>query len=63
MAITPAFIWTCLIGDEAELEEILSAPLVKAFLLHISADILKRFGFEHPMGPDGAAIRTSIRRR
>jgi phthiodiolone/phenolphthiodiolone dimycocerosates ketoreductase len=51
MAITPAFIWTCLIGDEAELEQILSAPLVKAYLLHISADILKSFGFEHPMGP------------
>jgi phthiodiolone/phenolphthiodiolone dimycocerosates ketoreductase len=50
MAITPAFIWTCLIGDEAELEEIVNAPLVKAFLLHISADILKAHGFEHPMG-------------
>ena len=52
MAITPAFIWTCLIGDEEEIEEIVNAPLVKAFLLHISADILKGFGFEHPMGPE-----------
>ena len=52
MAITPAFIWTCLIGDEAELEEILKAPLVQAYLLHISADILKSFGFEHPMGQE-----------
>ncbi len=51
LAIVPAFIWTCLIGDEAELEEILNAPLVKAYLLHISADILKAHGFEHPMGP------------
>ena len=52
MAITPAFIWTCLIGDEAEIEEILKAPLVQAYLLHISADILKSFGFEHPMGQE-----------
>jgi phthiodiolone/phenolphthiodiolone dimycocerosates ketoreductase len=51
MAIVPAFIWTCLIGDEAELEEILRAPLVKAYLLHVSADILRAHGFEHPMGP------------
>jgi phthiodiolone/phenolphthiodiolone dimycocerosates ketoreductase len=50
LAITPAFIWTCLIGDEAELEEILRAPLVQAYLLHISADIMKAHGFEHPMG-------------
>ena len=50
MAIVPAFIWTCLIGDEAELEEIVNTPLVKAFLLHISADIMKAHGFEHPMG-------------
>jgi phthiodiolone/phenolphthiodiolone dimycocerosates ketoreductase len=50
LAITPAFIWTCLIGDEAELDEILDAPLVKSYLLHISADILKAHGFEHPMG-------------
>jgi phthiodiolone/phenolphthiodiolone dimycocerosates ketoreductase len=52
LAIVPAFIWTCLIGDEAELEEILSAPLIKAYLLHISADILKAHGFDHPMGPE-----------
>jgi phthiodiolone/phenolphthiodiolone dimycocerosates ketoreductase len=50
MAITPAFIQTCLIGDDAELAEILEAPLVKAFLLQISAEELRRFGHEHPMG-------------
>jgi phthiodiolone/phenolphthiodiolone dimycocerosates ketoreductase len=50
MAIVPAFIQTCLIGDEAELATILDAPLVKSLIMHISADILKRHGFEHPLG-------------
>jgi phthiodiolone/phenolphthiodiolone dimycocerosates ketoreductase len=52
MAIVPAFIMTCLIGDDSELAEILSAPLVKSWVLQISAPALKKFGFEHPMGPD-----------
>jgi phthiodiolone/phenolphthiodiolone dimycocerosates ketoreductase len=51
MAITPCFIQVCLIGkDDASLAEILEAPLVKAFLLQVSAETLRGFGFEHPMG-------------
>lgn len=51
MAITPAFIQTCLIAnDDAELAEIVSAPLVKAILLQISAEELRKFGHDHPMG-------------
>lgn len=51
MAITPAFIWTCLIADdEAELAEILAAPLVKAYVLQIPASIMRQYGFEHPLG-------------
>jgi phthiodiolone/phenolphthiodiolone dimycocerosates ketoreductase len=51
MAITPCFIQVCLIGqDDAALAEILQAPLVKAFLLQVSAETLHGFGFEHPMG-------------
>ncbi len=50
MAIVPAFIMTCLIGDEEELAEILEAPLVKAILLQISAVELSKFGHDHPMG-------------
>ena len=51
MAITPCFIQVCFIGkDEAALADILAAPLVKAFLLQVSADTLRGFGFEHPMG-------------
>ena len=51
MAITPCFIQVCLIGkDDAALADILAAPLVKAFLLQVSAETLRGFGFEHPMG-------------
>jgi phthiodiolone/phenolphthiodiolone dimycocerosates ketoreductase len=51
MAITPCFIQVCLIGrDDAALAEILAAPLVKAFLLQVSAETLRGLGFEHPMG-------------
>ncbi len=52
MAIVPAFIMTCLIGDDDELAEILQAPLVKAWVLQVSADVLKEHGFKHPMGDD-----------
>lgn len=52
-AITPCFIQVCLIGaDEAALAEILDAPLVKAFLLQVSAETLRGLGFRHPMGED-----------
>ena len=52
MAITPCFIQVCFIGkDDAALADILQAPLVKAFLLQVSAETLRGFGFEHPMGP------------
>jgi phthiodiolone/phenolphthiodiolone dimycocerosates ketoreductase len=51
LAITPCFIQVCLIGeDEDALADILGAPLVKAFLLQVSAETLRGFGFEHPMG-------------
>lgn len=51
--ITPCFIQVCVMGrDEAELAEVLQAPLVKSFLLQVSAQVLDAFGFEHPMGAD-----------
>jgi phthiodiolone/phenolphthiodiolone dimycocerosates ketoreductase len=52
MAIVPAFIITCLIGDEAELAEILAAPLVKAYVMQLPAAIMRQFGYEHPLGAD-----------
>lgn len=51
MAITPCFIQVCILGDDdAALADITSAPLVKAFLLQVSAKTLADFGFDHPMG-------------
>ncbi len=50
LAIVPAFIQTCLIGDDGELARILEAPLVKAFVMQIPAQILRARGFEHPLG-------------
>jgi len=53
MAITAAFIWTCLIADsDTELAQILKAPLVKAYVLQIPAKIMRQFGFEHPLGDE-----------
>jgi phthiodiolone/phenolphthiodiolone dimycocerosates ketoreductase len=53
MSITPCYIQVCLIGrDDAGLARILDAPLVKAFLLQVSADMLRTFGYRHPMGED-----------
>lgn len=49
-AITPAFIIMCLIGDEAELAEILSSPLVQALVMMFPAELLRERGFEHPLG-------------
>jgi phthiodiolone/phenolphthiodiolone dimycocerosates ketoreductase len=51
LAIVPALVIMCLLGDEAELAKMLEAPLVKSILLMVSADALRRFGHEHPMGP------------
>jgi phthiodiolone/phenolphthiodiolone dimycocerosates ketoreductase len=49
-AIVPALIQICLIGDAAELAEIMAAPLVKALVLQFPAAALNARGFEHPMG-------------
>jgi phthiodiolone/phenolphthiodiolone dimycocerosates ketoreductase len=52
LAIVPATIQTCLIGDDDELGEILTAPLVKAHVLQISSELLNERGFSHPLGDD-----------
>lgn len=56
MAIETAGFMTCLIGDEGEVEEMIRAPLVKAFLLQVRADTLRERGFAHPMGEDWKGI-------
>jgi phthiodiolone/phenolphthiodiolone dimycocerosates ketoreductase len=50
-AIVPANIIMCLLGDEAEVAEMLQQPLVKSILLMLTAEELRSFGHEHPMGP------------
>jgi phthiodiolone/phenolphthiodiolone dimycocerosates ketoreductase len=57
MAIVPAFIQTCLIGDDDELVNILQAPLVKALVLQIPAKLMKQHGFEHPLGENWRGIQ------
>ncbi|MGE2733024.1 LLM class flavin-dependent oxidoreductase [Mycolicibacterium vaccae] len=53
MAITPCYIQVCLMArDEAALQDVLAAPLVKSFLLQVPASTLAGFGFRHPMGDD-----------
>jgi phthiodiolone/phenolphthiodiolone dimycocerosates ketoreductase len=54
--ITPALTMAALIGDEDELAEILSAPLVKAFVLQVPGSELARRGFSHPLGDDWRGI-------
>ncbi len=50
MAIVPASIMFCLIGDDAELAEIMEAPLVKALVMQIPAEEMKKRGHKHPLG-------------
>jgi len=46
----------CLIGEEAEIEEMLKAPMVKSIILMLNARDLQQFGHQHPMGPDWHGI-------
>lgn len=52
MAITPATTNFCLIGSDDELAEILEAPLVKALVMQIPAEVLRERGHQHPLGED-----------
>ena len=40
----------CLLGEPAELAEALEQPLVKSFVLQLTAESLRTRGFRHPMG-------------
>jgi phthiodiolone/phenolphthiodiolone dimycocerosates ketoreductase len=58
MAITTAFIWTCLIAEnDAELAKILDAPLIKAYVMQIPARLMRERGFEHPLGDEWRGIQ------
>ncbi|MGE0388001.1 MAG: LLM class flavin-dependent oxidoreductase [Gammaproteobacteria bacterium] len=49
-AIVPTCFLLCLIGDDAEISEILRAPLVKSYIFQVSAQELRRHGHAHPCG-------------
>jgi phthiodiolone/phenolphthiodiolone dimycocerosates ketoreductase len=51
LAIVPANIIMCLLGDEGEVAEMLDQPLVKSILLMLTGEELARFGHKHPLGP------------
>jgi phthiodiolone/phenolphthiodiolone dimycocerosates ketoreductase len=56
MAITTGAVVVCLIGDEDELQEIAQAPLVKAYVLQMRGDYVRKFGYAHPFGDDWKGI-------
>lgn len=51
-AIVPAAFFPSYIGEEDELEEILSSPFVKAIVLQWPGAELRRIGRSHPLGDD-----------
>ncbi len=53
---TPAITQICLIGDEGEIAEMVKTPMVKSIILMLTAEDLRKFGHDHPMGPDWRGI-------
>jgi phthiodiolone/phenolphthiodiolone dimycocerosates ketoreductase len=49
-SIMPALMSVALLGDAAEVAEMIKAPLVKCYLLQLSAETLRAHGHKHPMG-------------
>lgn len=50
MAIVPARMIVCLLGERDEIRAMLRQPLVKAYALQLSAETLRTRGYRHPMG-------------
>jgi phthiodiolone/phenolphthiodiolone dimycocerosates ketoreductase len=50
MSIVPAKMVVCLIGERDEIREMLARPLVRSFVLQLTADSLRARGYRHPMG-------------
>src|SRR3546814_1817358 len=47
LAIVPAYIQICFLGDDAELAKILEAPLIKSLIMQFPGDLLKARSEEH----------------
>jgi phthiodiolone/phenolphthiodiolone dimycocerosates ketoreductase len=56
LAIDAGGVLVCMIGDDNELEEMIQAPMIKAYALQIRGDFMRRHGFSHPMGDDWKGI-------
>jgi phthiodiolone/phenolphthiodiolone dimycocerosates ketoreductase len=52
----PALTQISIVGDEGEIQEMLERPMVKSIILMLTAQNLRDFGYEHPMGPDWRGI-------
>jgi phthiodiolone/phenolphthiodiolone dimycocerosates ketoreductase len=52
----PALTQISLVGEEDEIAEMLEQPMVKSIILMLTAQNLRDFGYEHPMGPDWRGI-------
>jgi phthiodiolone/phenolphthiodiolone dimycocerosates ketoreductase len=57
MAIVPAKIVVCLIGEPDEVKEMLRKPLVKSLALQLTAESFRTRGFKHPMGEQWRGIQ------
>jgi phthiodiolone/phenolphthiodiolone dimycocerosates ketoreductase len=57
MRIVPAKMIVCLLGERDEIEEMLRQPMVKAFVLQLTAGSLRARGFRHPMGDHWRGIQ------
>jgi phthiodiolone/phenolphthiodiolone dimycocerosates ketoreductase len=55
-AIVPAITQICLIGEDDEIAAMLEAPLVKSIILMLTAEDLRKFGYQHPMGSDWRGV-------
>lgn len=56
-AVMPGLGQICLIGDEDEISEMLASPLIRTLVLTVSAENLRMFGHDHPMGPDWRGVQ------
>ena len=57
LAIVPAKMIVCLLGEPDEIREMLRQPLVKAFALQLTAESLRVRGYRHPMGEHWRGIQ------
>jgi phthiodiolone/phenolphthiodiolone dimycocerosates ketoreductase len=52
LAVTPAHFLQCLVGDDAELAEMIQSPLLKSFILQVPSSLMRQHGYKHPLGED-----------